>query len=247
MSRPRLTGARGALSLALLASGAAVLSGCTASPAPSASPFNGLHATDATTASTNGTATGAADADSTSYTLALPSSIAGWTLTTPNSDVRQEMQQGLSQAEQLVGGVSGTPVTGIYDDTADQLWVAFVGLNGSGYDPARLAQAAETVPIATTDASGDRILETWVTNVSGGPHGGTTECEQEVISAGGMSTDSASSLAAEGANCFWMTPATFGVVTVYPQANRNDWDFGYDAQQMDGFMLKVRAAVEQPR
>lgn len=44
-----------------------------------------------------------------------------------------------------------------------------------------------------------------------------------------------------------MTSTTAGVVTVYPQANRSQWSFGYSARQMDGYLLTVRSAVEQLR
>jgi hypothetical protein len=228
MSRTRTMRARGALSMPLLAAGAAALSGCSG-------------ATSTTSSAT------AATASATGYVLSAPSSIDGWKLTTPTSSTQQQMQQGLNQAEQAVGGVSGTPVTGLYDDTADQMWVVFVGLNGSGFEPSRLATAAEAVPVSTVDGIGDRTTTSWVTRVSGGPHGGQTDCQQTLEVQVGLSTYSASGLATTGSVCYWMTATTFGVVTLYPQANRNDWDFGYTGQQMDGFMLKVRAAVEQRR
>ena len=231
MSRPRTMRARGALSMTLLATGAAALSGCSGAASTTAS----TAAATATTASATG------------YVLSAPSSIDGWKLTTPTSSTQQKMQQGLSQAEQAAGGVSGTPVTGLYDDTADQMWVVFVGLNGSGFDPSRLATAAEAEPVSTVDGIGDRTTTSWVTGVSGGPHGGQTDCQQTLEVQAGLSTYSASGLATTGSACYWMTATTFGVVTLYPQANRNDWDFGYTGQQMDGFMLKVRAAVEQRR
>lgn len=250
MSSPRIAGARGALSIALLASGAAVLAGCSSHSPSNAnsnsnSPLSGVGATR--TAGTAGAA-GAADtsgAGSVGYVLKTPSSIAGWSLTTPTSTVQAKMQQGLSQAEQTVGGVSGTPVAGLYDDTADQAWVVFVGVNGSGLDPARLQQAALTAPVSTMDAIGDRLTTSWLPSVSAGPHAGVAECQETVIAQAGLSTYAATGLAAEGAACFWMTSTTFGVVTIYPQQNSTNWDFGYSGKQMDAFMLKVRAAAEQ--
>ena len=231
MSRTRVPRARGALSMALLASGTAVLGGCSGSAL--------------TTSST--AAPGARTAAATGYVLSTPSAIDGWALTTPTSSTEQQLRQGLSQAEQLVGEPAGTPVTGMYDDTADQMWVVFVGLNGSGFDPSRLATAAEAAPVSTMDAIGDRLSTSWVTGVSGGPHGGETDCQQTLEAQAGLSTYSATGLATTGSACFWMTATTFGVVTVYPQQDRSDWDFGYTGKQMDGFMLKVRAAVEHLR
>jgi hypothetical protein len=233
MSRPRLAGARSALSIALLASGAAVLSGCGASASP-ATTSGGMHAT----------AAGSSTTAATGYVLTTPSSISGWKLTAPSSSTTQKLQQGLSQAEQAVGGLSGTPVTGLYDDATDQTWVVFVGLEGS-FKPAQLAKAAETAPVSTTDALGDRLTTSWVTNVATGPHGGEVACQQTVEIQAGLSTYAATGLAAEGTACFWMTSSTFGVVSMQPQANRNDWDFGWNGQQMDGYMVKVRTAVEQ--
>ena len=157
------------------------------------------------------------------------------------------MQQDLSQAEQLLDGVSGAPVMGLYDDTTDQMWVAFVGLNGSGYHPSELATDAAAAPVSTMDALADRLTTSWMPGMSGGPHGRTAECQQTLIAEAELSTHAATGLATKGAACFWMTPTTFGVVTLYPQQNRSDWGFGYDAQQMNGFMLKVRAAVKQSR
>lgn len=250
MSSPRIAGARGALSIALLASGAAVLGGCSSNSTANTnsnadsntnSPLSGVGATRAAGATGAGGLTGAS---STAYVLKAPSSIAGWSLTTPTAAVEAKMQQGLSQAEQTVGGVSGTPVTGLYDDTTDQAWVVFVGVNGSGLDPTRLEQAALAAPVSTMDAIGDRLTTTWVPGVSGGPHTGAAECQETEMVQAGLSTYAATGLAAEGAACFWMTPTTFGVVTIYPQQNSTNWDFGYSGKQMDAFMLKVRAAAE---
>ena len=248
MRRTRIARARGALPIALLASGAAVLGGCSgttssASSTSSASPIPAAGATS--TAVASGAA--AQDGGSAGYLLSTPSSVAGWKLTAPTSAVKQQMQQGLSQAEQAIGGLSGTPVTGLYDDTADQMWVVFVGLDGTGYQPSQLATAAETAPVSTMDAIGDRLTTSWVTGVSGGPHGGQADCQQTLVVQAGLSTSAATGLATTGSACYWMTGTTFGVVTLYPQQNRSDWDFGYSGQQMDGFMLKVRAAVEQQR
>ena len=223
MSRPRTVGACGALSLAVLA-----LSGCSGSGSTPAS--------SSTVAPATSRAAG--------YVLSAPASVKGWQLTSPSSTTQQKMQQGLGQAEQAVGGVSGTPVMGLYDDTTDQDWLVFVGLNGS-FDPAKLATAAEAAPTFSTDALGDRMSTTWVSTVSAGPNGGQVDCQQTQIVQAGLSTFAATGLAAEGTACYWMTPTTFGVVTIYPQANRNDWSFGYDAQQMDAFMLDVRAAAER--
>jgi len=254
MSSPRIAGARGALSIALLASGAAVLAGCSSnstsnanstSTSTSTSPLSGVGATRTADATSANDTTGAAGAGAAGYVLKTPSSIAGWPLTTPTSTVQTKMQQGLSQAEQTVGGVSGTPVAGLYDDTTDQAWVVFVGVNGSGLDPARLAQAALTAPISTMDAIGDRLTTSWVPSVSAGPHAGVAECQETVMAQAGLSTYAATGLAAEGAACFWMTATTFGVVTIYPQQDSTNWDFGYSGKQMDAFMLKVRAAAEQ--
>lgn len=247
MSSPRIAGARGALSIALLASAAAALAGCSSnstsnSHANSNSPLSGVGATRTAGAADP---TGASGASSAGYVLKTPSSIAGWSLTTPTSTVQAKMQQGLSQAEQTVGGVSGTPVAGLYDDTTDQAWVVFVGVNGSGLDPARLQQAALTAPISTMDAIGDRLTTSWVPSVAAGPHAGAAECQETVMAQAGLSTYAATGLAAEGAACFWMTSTTFGVVTIYPQQNSTNWDFGYSGKQMDAFMLKVRAAAEQ--
>ena len=247
MSRTRIPRARGALSLALLAAGAATLSGCSGSHAAASSPASPATAGAVDDTGATATSISASPATSTGYVLSAPASIDGWALTTPTSSVGQQMRQGLSQAEQLVGGLSGTPVTGLYDDTADQMWVVFVGLNGSGFDPSVLATAAETAPVSTMDALGDRMTTSWVPGVTGGPHGGRTECQQTLEVQAGLSTAAATGLATTGSACFWMTGTTFGVVTLYPQANRNDWDFGYTGNQMDGFMLKVRAAVEHVR
>lgn len=240
MSRTRVPRARGALSIALLASGAAVLGGCSGS----ASTTSSTAAASSASATSATAAPATQNAAATGYVLSTPSSINGWALITPTSSTEQKMQQGLSQAEQLVGGVTGTPVMGLYNDTADQMWVVFVGLNGSGFDPSRLATAAEAAPVNTMDAIGDRLSTTWVTGVSGGPHGGETDCQQTLEAQAGLSTYSATGLASTGSACFWMTGTTFGVVTMYPQPSRTDWDFGYTGEQMDGFMLKVRAAVE---
>jgi hypothetical protein len=234
MSRPREAGPRRALPLALLASAAcaAVLSGCS-SPAGHASSSGGAAAGASAAPSARSGA-----AQSASYRLAAPAAIGGWKLTQPSADTLAKMKQGLGQAEQTVGGLSGTPVFGLYDDTADQAWVVFVGLNGSGYDPSVLTKAAQAAPVATTDAMGDRLTETWLPDSAGGPHGGRAACQESVEYA-------ATGLAAEGSACFWLTPTTFGVVTIYPMQNSSRWDFGYSGKQMDGFMLEVRAAAEQ--
>lgn len=246
MSSPRIAGARGALSIALLASGAAVLAGCSSNSTSNANGNSNSTSPLGSAGSVGAARTaGTTGAGSAGYVLKAPSSIAGWALTTPTSSVQAKMQQGLSQAEQTVGGVSGTPVAGLYDDTTDQAWVVFVGVNGSGLDPARLQQAALAAPLSTMDAIGDRLTTTWVPSVSAGPHAGAAECQETVIAQAGLSTYAATGLAAEGAACFWMTPTTFGVVTIYPQQNSTNWDFGYSGKQMDGFMLKVRAAAEQ--
>jgi hypothetical protein len=155
------------------------------------------------------------------YVLSAPSTIGQWTLTTPTSTTQQKMQQGLSTAEQTLGISGGSPVMGLYND------------------PSKLVTAANTAPRYTTDGTGDNVSWTWVPNLAGGPHGGQVECNESVVSSG--------DLAAEGATCYWETATTGGVVTIYPQANRSQWDFGYSAKQMDGFMLTVRAAVEQLR
>ena len=259
MCRTRLTRARGALSVALLASGAATLSGCSGSGSPAASSATSAAtaasvASSATSAS-SGTAAGstavttsADDADSAGYVLSTPSTVSGWTLTTPTSSTQQQMQQGLTQAEAVVGGqLSGTPVMGLYDDSADQVWIAFVGLNGSGFDPSKLAAAAQALPRTETDDLGDQMTVSWVTNVSGGPHGGQTDCQQALAKQAGLDPDDLA-MVAMGSACFWMTPTTYGAVSIYPQAGSLNVPVeGYNGQQMDGFMLKVRAAVEQPR
>lgn len=241
MSRPRrLTGTRGALCLALLASGVAALAGCDNRNSATSSPPGGSTAVGSPTAGTavTGASTTSA-ANAASYVLTTPAKIGGWALTTPSSSVLQKMQQGLTQAEQLVG-VTGTPVLGLYDDPTDQAWVVFVGVNATGLDPSKLATAAEAIPVHTTDGVGDRLTTTWLPDEPGGPHGGQTDCNESVISAD-------DGLATQGADCFWMTPTTFGVVTLYPQANRTLTDFGWSGAQVDGFMLTVRAAVEQSR
>ena len=238
MSRPRFTGARGALSLALLASGAAVLSGCNAQNSANTS-APGQGAASQRTAVTAAAATEAAANTASSYVLTTPAKIGGWTLTAPSSSVLPKMQQGLDQAEQLVG-VTGTPVMGLYDDPTDQAWVVFVGVNAAGLDPSKLATVAEAAPEHTMDGVGDRVTSTWLPDEPGGPHGGQTDCNESVIQAD-------DGLATEGADCFWMTPTTFGVVTLYPKADRTLTDFGWSGAQMDGFMLTVRAAVEQSR
>ena len=248
MSSPRMARTRGALITAVLASATAVLAGCSSNANTNvSSPLSGLSTSRATggPSSSAGPAADSTGTYSAAYALSVPSSIAGWALTTPSPQVEEKMQQGLSQAEQSVGGLSGTPVTGLYNDAADQAWVVFVGVNSKGLDPDRLKQAALAAPVSTLDAIGDRLTTSWVTGVSAGPHAGAAECQQTVMIQAGMSTEAATGLAAEGAACFWMTSTTFGVVTIYPQQDRNDWDFGYSGQKMDAFMLKVRAAAEQ--
>lgn len=242
MSRPCSAGARRPLSTALPAAllvlGAIVLTGCSKSSNPSAG-----------SSGASGAGTAAADAVSAAhYVLDPPPSIGGWTrVASPDSQAEQEMQQGLSQAEQTVGGISGTPVYALYNDPQDQAWIAFVGVNGSGLDPQRLARAAAVAPVATTDGVGDRVTTSWVPDVAGGPHGGQTQCQQTLMQQAGLSTFAAGGLAATGSACFWMTATTFGVVTLLPQPNRSAWDFGWNGEQVDGYMLKVRAAVEQLR
>jgi hypothetical protein len=230
LSRPRSAGARAALPSALIA--AAALTGCGAQSSVS---------TTAATAQASKAATPAATPTPAAvhYVLSAPSTIGQWTLTTPTSTTQQKMQQGLSTAEQTLGISGGSPVMGLYNDSADQDWVVFLGMNGSGFDPSKLVTAANTAPRYTTDGTGDNVSWTWVPNLAGGPHGGQVECNESVVSSG--------DLAAEGATCYWETATTGGVVTIYPQANRSQWDFGYSAKQMDGFMLTVRAAVEQLR
>jgi hypothetical protein len=249
MCRTRLTRARGALSLALLASGAATLSGCSGSGPAAASSATATSATTAAVAAaTAPAATLAASAATAGYVLSTPSTVSGWNLTTPTSNTQQQMQQGLSQAEAVVGGqLSGTPVLGLYDDSADQVWIAFVGLNGSGFDPGKLATAARALPRTETDDLGDQMTVSWVTNVSGGPHGGQTDCQQALAKQAGLNPDDLA-MVAMGSACFWMTSTTYGAVSIYPQAGSLNVPIeGYNGQQMDGFMLKVRAAVEQPR
>jgi hypothetical protein len=227
LSRPRSAGARAALPCAIIA--AAALSGCGAQNSSTTA------ATTPQSAKNPPTTTAAGP----SYVLSTPSAIGKWTLTTPSATTRQKMQRGLSTAEQTLGISAGTPVMGLYDDSADQDWIVFLGLNGSGFDPAKLAAAADTPPQYDTDGTGDRVTTTWVPNLSGGPHAGHVDCNESVVQGGG--------LAAEGATCYWMTSTTAGVVTSYPQANRSQWSFGYSARQMDGYMLTVRSAVEQLR
>lgn len=225
MSRPRPAGARAALPCALIA--AAALTGCGARSSATTA------ATIPPPAKNAATATAAVP----SYVLSTPSTIGKWTLTTPSATTQQKMQQGLSTAERTLGVSGGTPVMGLYDDSADQDWIVFLGLNGSGFDPAKLTAAADTPPQYDTDGTGDRVTTTWVPNLAAGPHAGHVDCNESVVQSGG--------LAAEGATCYWMTSTTAGVVTIYPQANRSQWSFGYSAQQMDGYMLTVRSAVEQ--
>jgi len=227
LSRPRSAGARAALPCALIA--AAALTGCGAQSSATATATTPQPAKNAASA----TATAAGP----SYVLSTPSTIGKWTLTTPSATTQQKMRQGLSTAEQILGVSGGTPVMGLYDDSADQDWIVFVGLNGSGFDPAKLAAAAGTPPRYDTDGTGDRVTTTWVPNLAAGPHAGHVDCNESVVQGGG--------LAAEGATCYWMTSTTAGVVTIYPQANRSQWSFGYSAQQMDGYLLTVRSAVEQ--
>jgi hypothetical protein len=243
MSRPRSPRARGALAAALptalLVLGASLLSACSTSGGTSAGSAAAGSAAGKPTAAAGGAA-------SAGYVLDPPASIAGWSrVSSPDAQTVQKMQQGLTQAEQTVGGVTGTPVYAVYNDTQDQAWVVFVGVNGSGLDPQRLAQAAAVAPEATMDDLGDRLTTSWVPGVAGGPHGGQTQCQQTLIQQAGLATYAATGLAATGSACFWMTPTTFGVVTLYPQANRSQWDFGWNGQQTDAYLLKVRAAVEQ--
>jgi hypothetical protein len=235
------------------------LSGCSGSASSTASSgtaaaaqTTGAATTLSTSAagSTGSTAAAATvnDANATGYVLSTPSTVGSWTLTTPSSNTQQEMQQGLSQAEAVVGGkLSGTPVMGLYDDSADQVWIAFVGLNGSGFDPSTLATAAQALPRTETDDLGDQMTVSWVPNVSGGPHGGQTDCQQALAKQAGLDPADLA-MVAMGSACFWMTPTTYGAVSIYPQAGSMNIPVqGYNGQQMDAFMLKIRAAVEQSR
>lgn len=173
----------------------------------------------------------------TGWTLSLPASINGYPLVSnPSSASQQKMQQGLQQAEQLADISGGTPVMGAYDDTADDAWLVFVGVNGSGFDAAKLLSNVASGQAATDDGSDD-FQHISAQPATVGSHGGSAICQQAVVAMDG--------LAVEASTCFWMTPTTFGAVALEPKDDGNVANMGIPASKVNQLMQYVRPAVEQ--
>ena len=86
------------------------------------------------------------------------------------------------------------------------------------------------------DGTGDHVTVSGEPGTAG-PHGGSAICQQILVESGG--------LAVEQSACYWLTPTTFGLITLYPKHDGDQWGFGWPATKIDGLMGTVRPEVER--
>lgn len=154
------------------------------------------------------TATGTA-AMGEGWALSAPNSIFGFARIQPSAAILDKIQSELAKDTAPLG-VSGTQVIAVYDDPTHDVYLIFAGYNGSGFDPARMQAAYQTLPITTDDGAGHRMVINNVT-INPGPHGGTAGCNSVM-----EQTDIATT---EGTLCSWMTTTTLGSITYYPKTD----------------------------
>ncbi|HEY2063741.1 MAG TPA: hypothetical protein VGH57_35570 [Amycolatopsis sp.] len=170
------------------------------------------------------------------YVLAPPATVHGDPIVpNPTSAAAAQMTKALTQATSDAG-VSGTPVRALYDDSADDAWLVVLGVNGRGFDPHKMLAIYGAAPQTRIDGTGDRLTVTGVPGTAGA-HGGSAVC-QETVAQGGP-------LAVEASVCYWLTPTTFGLVTLYPKHDGREWGFGWPATKIDALMTEVRPEVER--
>ncbi|WP_035803584.1 hypothetical protein [Kitasatospora mediocidica] len=173
------------------------------------------------------------------YRLSAPASAGGFPFHQASSASQQKMAAAEQQSAQQLG-ISGTPVEALYDDAAEGEWVVFIGINNTGgtpFDPSRLHARLWQQPATHDDGTGDRVTTSW-SDADPGPHGGRGICSQTL--------DQSGTLAAEDSACLWMTAATFGEVTFYPQGFNDRQLRGFSTTDAVNLMVSVRADVEQP-
>jgi hypothetical protein len=169
-----------------------------------------------------------------SLVLGTPAAVGDYTLHQPTAANLQKMKDALTQATGQFG-ISGTPATAVYDDEADDAWIVFVGVTGSGFVPDKVTALSRQVPTTRTDGTGDVITSSWPAE-DPGPHGGQAVCNEQLLQSGG--------LAVEGGDCLWMTATTFGAVSMYPKNDGKSWDFGWSAAKQAQIMRSIRSGVE---
>ncbi|KJK59183.1 hypothetical protein [Saccharothrix sp. ST-888] len=178
-------------------------------------------------------AAGAAQAAA--YRLGTPGSAGGYAFHQATGASEQKMS---TEEQRITGllGISGTPVRALYDDAAENEWIVFIGVNGTGFDPSRLHARLWQPPITRPDGSGNRSTLSWQ-DADPGPHGGRAICSEELLQSGAM--------AAENSACMWMTPTTFGEVSFYPKGFSDRLLKGFTTADAVNLMRGIRADVEQ--
>ncbi|MDI5962015.1 hypothetical protein POF50_018135 [Streptomyces sp. SL13] len=230
-----------AFAMALAAFAGAAVTGCSAGGPASAS-GSGPAATASTAPGTaaargTGTAPGAAAATgrsgSASWVLTAPATVDGLARFRPPADDLARLTASLDTLTTQLG-ITGSMVEAVYDDPAKNAYVVVAGLNGTGYDPAALDRLAK-VPSTTDDGAGDRVTSDW-SATDAGPHGGRAGCQETLVRSGWMASDAS--------DCVWLTPTTFGLVTLYPKVDGGKLLDDAPAGVVGPVMRQVRAAVE---
>lgn len=173
------------------------------------------------------------------WKLSIPNTINGeQRLTNPTAQTQTELQQGIQKAEQYAGITTGTVVSGIYNDPADDAWLVVIGVNGSDFNSTHLVTSVkDSQPgVAIGDAASTSIAEP----ATAGPHGGTALCQQT-----SMTIDTVDgAISSQTGTCYWMTPTTFGVVSLITKVGSPITAFFISAAKVNSIMQYVRPAVE---
>ncbi|MCO5998528.1 hypothetical protein [Actinoallomurus rhizosphaericola] len=223
MSRPRSRAVYGAVALACVLT-------ATACGPDHASGGGGPRASAG--APTRATAAPAAPAKA--YVLTTPPRIGAYPRYRMTADQQRMLAQALAGQTRALG-ISGTQISAVYEDKADQLYAVFAGLNGSGFDPATL-HAKLWRPPQTQVVGTARMTSSWE-DTDPGPHGGAAICNQ-TLGQSGM-------IAAEGTSCSWMSTTTFGVVFLRQPRGARQIFYNQTAANIGPIMRKIRAAVER--
>ena len=139
--------------------------------------------------------------------LSAPNAIFGFAQIQPSAATLEKIRGELAKDAAPLG-VTGTQVIAVYDDPTHDVYLIFAGYNGSGFDPARLEAAYQTLPVPTGDGAGDKMVINNVT-IAPGTHGGSAGCNSTMVQTGIATT--------EGTLCSWMTSTTLGSITYYPK------------------------------
>jgi hypothetical protein len=208
---------------------------CALIPLSACGPSSG--GTSAHAAGSGGSTAGGSAGGGPSYALTAPPVAGGYPQGQPPAAVAQLVDADIKKNAQRLG-LSGSSVSATYDDRADGAWIFYSGVNGTGFDPAKLHDALEQIPASNGDGAGDRFT-TDATDTDPGPHAGRAICDSILAQAGLLTTTATT--------CSWFTPTTAAGVTLVLKGDGTNTKLGFTAADVAPIMRAIRADVEQPR